>query len=99
MNIFIELGSITALVVYIPLCIQIILGKVKQNFASWMLWSALDATAMATIIYQKGNYLLPATYTLGSFIVMLLILRSKNFSWTRVETYTSLLVLVSLAIW
>jgi len=84
---------------YVPLCIQVLSGKVKQSFATWALWAILDGIAAATIVFQDGNFLLPAAYSLGSGITALSILKSKNFRWTWFETTIVCLVAVCVVVW
>lgn len=92
-------ASIIAILLYVPLCIQVFSGKVKQNFATWILWAILDGIAAATIVFQNGNFLLPAAYSFGSAAVTLSILKSKSFKWTWFETMVACLVVVCLVVW
>jgi len=92
-------GSVIGIVCYVPLCLAILRGKVKQNLATWVLWALLDGIAAASIFYQHGNYLLIAAYTLGSTVTSLSILRSKNFKWTLFHTMVSLLVAACIVVW
>jgi hypothetical protein len=55
---------------------------------------------VATIIAQKGNFLLPAAYTAGSAITSFLIVKSGNkTSWTWFETMVASLVVISMGVW
>lgn len=99
MNSLIALSTVLALFLYFPLCIQIIKGKVQQNFATWFLWATLDGVAAGTLVVQHGNYLLPVAYTLGSGITALCIIRSKNFVWTWFESLVTILVIICITIW
>lgn len=92
-------SSIVGIAVYIPLVMQILAGKVKQSFATWALWALLDGLAAASIMYQHGSYLLPLSYVVGASAVALSVLKTKDFSWTWVETMTALLVVVCIVIW
>ena len=94
----VAIGTI-AVLIYVPLSIRVFAGKVKQNFATWLLWAILDGIAAATIALQDGNFVLPAVYALGSAGVTLSILRSKNFQWTWFETMVVCLVVVCLIVW
>jgi hypothetical protein len=100
MNIFAWTGSIFALLIYFPLWWQIYKGAVKQNYLTWILWAILDVIVAATIIVQDGNYLLPVTYAIGSFVTFCLILRvGDKASWSWFETTIVFLVFASIFIW
>lgn len=88
-----------ALALYTPLCMQILKGTAKQNLATWALWTVLDGIAAASLVVQHGNYLVVAAYTLGSAVVAMCILRSRNFAWTYLETLVSVLVILSVIGW
>ncbi|MCX6832757.1 MAG: hypothetical protein NT028_11630, partial [candidate division Zixibacteria bacterium] len=92
-------AGIIAILLYVPLCVQVLSGKVKQNFATWVLWATLDGIVAATIIFQGGSFLLPAAYSLGSAAVTLSILKSKNFKWTWFETMVACLVVACVVVW
>lgn len=92
-------GSIVGIAVYIPLCIQLLAGKVKQNLATWGLWALLDGIAAASIMDQHGSYLLPLSYVVGATAVSLSILKSKNFAWTWFETMVTFLVVACIIVW
>ncbi len=92
-------GSIIGIATYVPLCISILRGKVKQNLATWVLWALLDGIAAASIFYQHGNYLLTASFALGSTFASLSIIRSKNFQWTWFETMVASLVVACIITW
>ncbi len=99
MNLLVVISTLLAISLYFPLCYQLLTGKVVQNLATWLLWSALDAIAAVTIFLQDGNYLLAAAYTVGGSITALCILKSRNFNWTRFESFVTFLVIVCLVIW
>lgn len=98
-NSYVFLSSVLALVLYVPLCIQLLSGKVKQNLATWLLWSILDGVAAGTLIVQGGNFWLATTYTLGSAVATLCILKSKMVKWTWFENFVSLLVIICIIVW
>lgn len=99
MSSLIVLSVILALGLYIPLCVQIFTGKVKQNMATWLLWGLIDGVAAGSLIVQHGNYLLPAGYTLGAVITTLFIIRSKSITWTWFESLVTVLVVICIIIW
>lgn len=99
MNNYVVLGATIALVVQLLLCREILSGKIAQSFASWMLWASLDALTAATVIWQSGNYLLPVAYATGSIVVAASIWKSKNYSWTWVETTCVRLACIAIIVW
>ena len=100
MNALVWAGSILALLTYFPLWKQIRSGKAKQNLLTWALWGVLDAVVAATIIVQKGNFLLPMVYTIGSMLTVYFILKTGNRAvWTWFETMVVLLTIASMMIW
>jgi len=100
MNALIWAGSILALLTYFPLWKQIRSGKAKQNLLTWALWGVLDAVVAATIIVQKGNFLLPVVYTIGSTLTVYFILKAGNkAAWTWFETMVASLTIASMVIW
>lgn len=99
MNIIVWLGSLIAVSLYFPLIIGIMQGKIEQNFATWILWVALDAIALASILFQGGNYLLLIFYCIGGTLVCVSLLYTKQFRWTRFETFVLSLVIACLVLW
>lgn len=99
MNVYLKVSVIVALALYIPLSYQILKGKVKQNLATFILWGSLDAFAAASIFVSGGNFQLPFAYVFGCTAVIVCILRSGNYSWTKVETRVSILVGLCLVAW
>jgi hypothetical protein len=84
---------------YPPLVWQILRRKVTQNLASFLLWGMLDAVAAASIIFQKGNWYLPAAYVLGCIAVVTSLVIVKTWAWTNFETFVSFLVVICLIGW
>lgn len=100
MNILVWSGSLLALLTYFPLWYQIKIGTTEQNRLTWGLWGALDIIATITIIAQKGNFLLPAAYVIGSVMTVYFISRTgKKSAWTWFETMVTLLVIICMVIW
>lgn len=99
MNAYALAGAFVALVMYIPLTVLVWRKKLTQNFATYFLWGLLDAVAAGSLWMQKGNFLLPAVYTIACSIVLVAILRTRTFAWSWRETATSLFVVASIAVW
>ncbi len=100
MNILRILGAACALLSYIPLWVYLPSGKVKQNLLTWILWGSLEVITTGAIIAQNGNFLLPASYLLGSVVTICLIFRAqKGFRWTRFESLITALVVICVIIW
>lgn len=83
----------------IPLIIGICKDKIKQSFAAFILWGALDIIAGITTYLEKGNWYLPAGYGLSATTVAVFLLAKKQFSWSKVEWMTLGMVIVCLVIW
>ncbi|HEY4511415.1 MAG TPA: hypothetical protein VJH55_01095 [Candidatus Paceibacterota bacterium] len=93
------IGSGIAILLYFPLIRGILCGKIEQNFATWILWVALDGIALGSILLQGGNYLLLVFYCIGGSLVCASLLYTKQFKWTGFETFVLLLVFICLAVW
>src|SRR3989344_9350376 len=100
MNVLILAGSAVAILTYFPLWKGIRIGKVEQNLLTWALWGIRDLVVAATIIVQKGSFLLPIAYAIGSSITVVFIAKAKGkASWTWFESLVLSLVLASMVIW
>ncbi len=101
MNSYQIVSAVLAVLLYLPLNYQILMGQVDQNLATWILWVALDVIA-ATSMYmhpEKGNWQLPAAYTVGGSITILCLLRSSLFEWTYFETLVCVFIGIALVKW
>ena len=78
------LTTITGLLPYALLIQGILKGTVKQSFATWILWLALDVIMVYGTISQKGNPLLYSVFTLGTCIVTILLIVKKQYTWGMV---------------
>lgn len=83
----------------IPLFIGIYRNKIEQSFAAFMLWGLLDIIAAVSTIFQKGNYMLPLGYALTATTIAILLAIKKQINWSRVETITSIMVMICLVLW
>lgn len=99
MNLWQLASVILALGLYVPLGLQILSGKVKQNSATFFLWALLDTIATVSLYMQGGNYQLPLAYVLGCGFIIACILKTRTFSWTSFESFVSILVLISVFAW
>jgi hypothetical protein len=98
MNSFTLAGSIIGGTVYFVLWVQILRG-LKQNFATWILWSLIDVVATLSTLIEKGNFLLPVTYAAGSLLIAMTVFfrfGMKRISWGPNETMTAVLVVICL---
>jgi hypothetical protein len=69
------------------------------NGATFGLWGLLDGIAASSLFVSRGNWFLPAAYVLGAGLVIAAIVKTKSFIWTKVETFTALLVIISIMVW
>lgn len=66
---------------YIPLHMGIRETKGKgQNFASYLLWTCLDAIQLVATIFTGGSYVILMAFTLGSCSVALALLKYNGVS-------------------
>lgn len=93
------IGSGIALCLYLPLMIGILRGQIIQSFATWILWLALDAIALISVIQQQGNYLILVCFCIGAIIILFSLLYMKLFRWTTFETFVLILVIICLILW
>lgn len=92
-------GALIGLLAYGPLVTGIIQNRIQQNFATWTLWATLDAIAAGSTILQHGNFWLPLGYTVGASSITLLLIFKKRATWTKFETFISVLVVICLIVW
>lgn len=88
---------------YIPIGVFIIQDKRKgrndYSFASFMLWAFLDGIATGAYYLQKGDYILPALFTLGSTGISIFLLILKQKEWGKFENFILVLVVICVAVW
>ena len=87
------------IVAYIILIISLIKSKAEQSFAAFLLWAMLDLIATITSVLEDGNYWLPMSNVIGSSLITILLIMKKQISWSRIETMTTLLVIICLIVW
>lgn len=94
------MGSTLAIIMYFPTLYYIWTNKLKQSFATWVLWVILDCIALGSIIAQKGeNTFVLTCYVFGGTLVWLSLLYKKQFKWGKKEWLTLGLVVLCMAIW
>lgn len=99
MNVYISFGMWLGLAMFLPQVRAVMKGK-SQNLASWLLWWIIAIISSTSIIVQKGNYALPLAYCVGDWAVVCMIVGDwKSVRWTRVETFTSFLVVCCIVAW
>jgi hypothetical protein len=99
MNIYIWAGFIIAAILYVPLCMKVWRGQVKQSLATWGLWTALDAIAATSVFISGGAWAGIAFYVLGGCLVCFCIVKSKTFTWSRWDSFVTFLVVVCMVVW
>ncbi len=93
------LAGIIGISANVPLFLGIVHSRIEQSFAAFMLWALLDTIAAVTTIFQHGNYMLPLGYSFTASAIAIALVVKKQLRWSYVETLTSFLVLICLAIW
>jgi hypothetical protein len=100
MNIFAIASASLAIALYFPLCFKILRGDVRQNFATWALWTLLDVVVAGTLMVQHGSYSLAVAYTLGGAITVSCILVARGGAlWTKFESFVASLVIICVILW
>lgn len=93
-------GGMLALLLFIPLIAEILKsGAQGQSGAMWLLWGALDIVLTVSIIQQRGNFLLPLGFAIGDFLLVILLVVKRQFTWSRFETLILILVIGCVAAW
>ena len=92
-------AAVLAISMYIPLCIGILKGGVRQNLVTFILWGLFDAIAAIAAFLEGGNWQLPAFYVTGCLAVIATIWRTKTFSIGWVEYFFGGLVLICAVVW
>lgn len=96
------ISAIITIAAYMPYIRLIIVdGSVKPNRASWFVWWVIDGS-MAWVLYSAqvwSAFLLFATFTLGTTIVLLLSLRQGEGQFTRSDWLYMILAIVGIVLW
>jgi hypothetical protein len=98
-TVLLVVGCVIAFYLYVPLIKGIYSGDVKQSFATWFLWVALDAIALGSIVVQGGNFIFLACYVFGGTLVAISLIVKKQFTWTWFENLVLCLVAVCIVVW
>jgi len=99
MNLLAMSAAVLALLIYIPTTVLVWRGELVLNLATFMLWGLLDAIAAASMFVKGGNWELPAAYVAGVACVLAAMIKARTFTWTWVETVTTVLVAASIIVW
>lgn len=92
-------AALVGIAAYVILVVGIIKTNKEQNFAAFLLWGMLDSVATITSIIGHGNFWLPLSNAFGASVIAVLLMVKKQVSWSRMETLTSVLVVLCLIIW
>jgi hypothetical protein len=99
MNYLALTGGIIGLVAFILLIIKLLRSTTEQSFAAFFLWALLDIIATITTIIKGGNYWLALSNAVGSMIITFILIAKRQVLWTRVESMTTILVVICLILW
>lgn len=93
-------GGLIATVVIVAFGIYLATNNVHQNIVTWILWTILDAMILLSSL-AAGNKRpwLPAGYTLGSILVVVIILSRGEWSFGLVETLSVIGVIAAIIVW
>lgn len=75
------------------------LNDTSQTFITWILYFLLDVTTMFSTTVLNGNFVILFGFSVGSFVMSIILLYQKRFSWTWLETIITMLVFVCLISW
>ena len=97
---YVAIGCAITSLTYAYLCFLLHKGKTAQNFATWLLWAALDVVLAASVIYQDGNWPFIVTYVVGCIAVAATVFfKSSVVRWTLFETLITILVVICMLVW
>lgn len=88
----------TGLVPYLLLVRGIASGKVRQSFATWMLWLVLDIIVLTSLLAQKASPVLFGIFTAGTLAVTLMLLVKKQFAWKPFDSLIAVLVAICIIV-
>lgn len=89
---------VIGLLAYTPIVLGISRNKIRSSFCTWILWTLLNISVLASLISQGAPYLIAIVYTIGTFIIALMVLIKKQFSWATSDTVIAVLVLICTAV-
>lgn len=92
-------GAALSLLLYVFITRNVLRGVLVQSFATWGLWAMLDLITVVSIMVERGNWLVLATFVVGSSAVCLSLAYKRHFGWTWFETCVAVLVGVCLLVW
>ncbi|MXV15079.1 hypothetical protein [Hufsiella ginkgonis] len=93
------LAGAIGLAAYTLLLIGILRSHVEQSFAAFLLWAMLDGIAAVATLIEGGNFWLAFSNMLGSGTITAILVIKKQVSWSKIETATSVLVVICLVTW
>jgi hypothetical protein len=99
MNYLALIGGIIGLIAFFLLILKLFRTTTEQSFAAFLLWALLDIIATITTIIKGGNYWLALSNAVGSLIITFILIAKRQVSWTWVESMTTVLVVICLALW
>ena len=93
------IAGIIGFITYAFLFFKILKSKAEQNFVAFLLWALLSIILTVTVLIEEGNYWLSLGNVLGETAIAVLLAVKRQISWTWVEAFTAILVIVCLVIW
>ncbi|ETB63559.1 TPA: hypothetical protein DIC38_02525 [Candidatus Nomurabacteria bacterium] len=100
MKTFAILGAIVSLIGDI-LLLKLLLKKryIDQSFLTFLLWGFMDGITSIIIFRENGNFLLPFSCSLGSFVISYFLLSKDSFSFGKEEYFILVLSFLFIFIW
>lgn len=81
-------GGVIACVVSVAFAGYLMFQAVPMNVATWLLLTVLNAVN-AVAMFRAGNkqFWLPVGFSLGAFLIAVMVFRNGTWSWGTVETF------------
>lgn len=93
-------GGVIAVIIIVAFSVYLSINDIHQNVMTWILWAFLDALITVSSI-ASGNKRpwLPAGYTVGSILVIIIILSRGEWHFGLIEAIATAGVFLAILIW
>ncbi len=91
---------VSAIILYALYIRRIFTRDIPPPISTWGLWLLLDIVAMCADLARGIFNIQLVTYTIGTFIVCMILLKRRNITWDkRWDNITTAFVVLSIALW
>ena len=86
---------------YFPLIRGVFKNKMdkSQVATTWALYTVLDVILAIVTFIKGGNFLFPLGFSVGSFILTIILIYQRKIYWCIIETLVTGLVIVCIVFW